>query len=305
MNEPGRPVDAVIAAMRENPLDFAGDIPELRERFEALGVRPDAAIHPFAESSIDGVPVLELVGDEQRGTVLFVHAGGYVAGSAAGSFGLAAALARESGRRVLSVDYSLAPEHPYPVARDEIVRVYEQLLCDGIDPRALSFVGASAGGGLVLQALQHLRDTGRPLPGAAALLSPFLDLTLSGQSYGWNADRDPSLTARGLAAAAAHYAPSSADRGALRPTPDSLRDLPPTQVHVGSIEILLSDSTDFAAAAAAADVRVELEVWPGMVHVFPTFAALLPEGVEALRRVGAFLDRWSSRPQTIETVVRA
>lgn len=286
------PVDAVVAALRANPLDFAGDLAELRERFDALGRRPEGV--EILSVEVDGIRVIELPGDPARGPVVFAHAGGYVAGTAESTLGLTASLARATGRRVLSVDYSLAPEHPFPTARDEVVRVYRALLADGVDPASVSFVGASAGGGLVVQALQHLRDSGVPMPGAAAVISPFSDLTLSGESFEANAHRDPSLTRSGLAAAAAHYC---ADPDAMAPTVASLRGLPPLQVHAGSIEILLSDATRLAARAAAADVHTTLEIWPGMVHVFPTFAALIPEGEQALRAIGAHLDRWTSPAQ--------
>jgi acetyl esterase/lipase len=290
MSGADKPIDRVIAALRANPIDFAGDVAELRRSFEAVGRRPDPATDVFSETEIGGVPVLELPGDPSRGTVLFAHSGGYVAGSAAGSFGLAAGLAQVTGRRVVSVDYRLAPEHPFPAGRDDALAVYRGLLAAGHAPAGIAFAGASAGAGLVLHAMQHLRDAGEPLPAAAVLLSPFSDLTVSGSSYALNAERDPSLTREGLAAAARHYAATGL--AAERPSAAGLRGLPPLQVHAGSIEILLSDAVDLAAEAAAADVHVELEVWPGMVHVFPTFAALLPEGGEALHRVAAFVERW-------------
>lgn len=280
-------VQAVIARLRANPVDFADDLSLLRQQFDALG-RP--ATGQVTHTQLGGIPVLEIPGDPDRGPVFFVHAGGYVAGSAAGTIGLAEALAEATHRRVLSVDYSLAPEHPYPTARDEVVTAYRALLEGGTPARSVSLVGASAGGGLVVQALQRLRDDGDPMPAAAAVISPFSDLTMSGPAYALNADRDPSLTRDGLAAAARHYL---AGARPPRPSSEDLRGLPPLQVHVGSLEILLSDALDLTAAAAAADVSVSLEVWPGMVHVFPTFAAVLPEGVQALRAIGAHLDRWS------------
>ncbi len=291
MSGTGHPVDKIIDLLRANPIDFAGDLTELRERFDALGARPDGT-DQLVTTELGGVRVIAIPGDAARGPIVFVHAGGYVAGTAAGTIGLAAALARETGRRVVSVDYSLAPEHPFPTARDEVIRVYRALLAQGVEPGAMTLVGASAGGGIVLQTVQQLRDEGARLPAAIALISPFCDLTLSGSSYAGNATRDPSLDRSGLAAAAAHYAATGA--AAERPTPTALRGLPPMLVQAGSLEILLSDSVDLVDAAAAADVHVELVIWPGMIHVFPTFAALVPEGVDALRRIGSFFDRLSS-----------
>lgn len=281
------PIQDVIAQLRSTPVDFAGDLASVRAQFDSLGRKPSGEA---ARRTLDGVPVIELPGDPERGIVVFAHAGGYVAGSASSTLGLTEALAATTGRRVISVDYSLAPEHPYPTARDELVCVYRALVADGAPPESLSLVGASAGGGLVIQALQHIRNTRMPMPAAAAVISPFCDLALSGESYEFNATRDPSLTRRGLAAAAAHYVGGAT---IAAPSAESLRGLPPLQVHVGSLEILLSDALALAADAAAADVAVSLHAWPGMVHVFPTFSARLPEGREALRAIGAHLDRWS------------
>lgn len=290
MNTPAaRPIDLVIARLRADPIDFAGDITEVRRRFQALTRPPGDDEATVQESVMDGVPVLDTGAGVESSVVVFAHAGGYVAGSAAASLPLTLDLARATGRRVVSVDYGLAPEHPFPVARDEIVAVYEHLREAGTPAHSIAFVGASAGGGLVLQAARAIRDRGSPLPAALAVLSPFSDLTLTGESVETNAARDPSLTRRGLAAAAAHYAATKSD---LAPDVDSLRRLPPLYVQVGSLEILLSDAIQLAARAGMADVHAVLEVWPGMVHVFPTFAAVLPEGVEALRRIGTHLDKW-------------
>ncbi len=298
MTDTDTPVAAVIAALRANPLDFAGSIPELRAGFERLGARPDP--DDSIEELLGGVPVRRFLPASQAratkadeaagrpGAVLFLHAGGYVAGSALGSSGLARALSSATAREVISVDYRLAPEHPFPAAREDALAAYQALL-DAHAPGDIAFVGASAGGGIVVQALMELGGRGLPMPAAAAVISPFVDLTASGRSYGLNADRDPSLTRSGLEAAARHYA---ATGRALDPASGPLRGFPPTQIHVGSLEILLSDSTDLAARLAGDDVHVELEVWPGMVHVFPTFSARLAEGAEALERIGAHLDRW-------------
>lgn len=291
MTDIDNPVAGVIEALRAKPLDFEGDLTRLRTQFEALGSCPQ---DPAGTAQRTGdVPVLVFEAPSgpvprKRGAVMFLHSGGYVAGTARGSAALAMALATATGRTVVSVDYSLAPEAPFPAARDEALAVYRSL-SDEHGPGRVALVGASAGGGIAVQMLLELRAQGVPMPAAVAVVSPFVDLTLSGSSYERNAERDPSLTRRGLEAAASHYA---ATKDAQNPASGSLSGLPPMQIHVGSLEILLSDSVDLAAGLGAEDVHVELEVWPGMVHVFPTFAARIPQGVEALRRIGAHMDRW-------------
>jgi monoterpene epsilon-lactone hydrolase len=287
MSQHERPIDRLVAALRSDPIDLAGDLQEVRSRFARLGsqgIVPGEAKEYCTE--IAGLPVLDLPG-RAEGVVVFLHAGGYIAGSATSSFALSRRLAEITGRRVVSVDYRLAPEHPFPAARDDVLAVHRALV---EETSRVAFVAASAGGGIALHALMEIRDRGEPLPRAVSLLSPFTDLTQRGSSYEWNSSIDPSLTLAGLAAGARAYAaPHPAD---LRPSPTNLRGIPPIQIQAGSREILLSDALDLAAAAAGADVHTALEVWPEMVHVFPTFAGVLDEGIAALRRIGAFLDDW-------------
>lgn len=295
MTQESKPIDVIVAGLRRDPIDFTGDVEQIRSRIAGLhadAVPPDDVDQ--AKSRISGVPVLDLPGTGRAGAVIFAHGGGYVAGSAAGSHDLVARIGRVTGRRVVSVDYRLAPEHPYPAARDDLVSVYRGLLAEGCAPKELAFVGSSAGAALTLEALTFLRDSGDQLPAAAVLLSPLSDHSLSGASYAFNAARDPSLTKEGVAACVNHY--RNGAEAFEPPNPDSYRGLPPLQVHVGSIEILLSDSIAVATAAASADVRVDLQVWPHMVHAFPTFAGQLGEGVEALEILGRFVLRWLVQP---------
>lgn len=288
-----RPIDRVVAALRADPVDLAGDLVHVRARFEQLGARdPMSDGAESHRTDLGGVSVLDLPGPQAAGAVIFVHAGGFLAGSAAGSFALALRLARALERRVISVDYRLAPEHPFPAARDDVVAVLRAVAAE-VGAERVALVGASAGGGIGLHALREARDRGEALPAAVSLLSPFTDLTLGGASYEWNSARDPSLTRTGLAAGVRAYAAD--DPLELRPSARNLRGLPPLQIQAGSREILLSDSLDLATEAARADVHVSLDVWPDMVHVFPTFAGVLEEGMGALRGIGSFLERWIPR----------
>ncbi|MGD8166396.1 alpha/beta fold hydrolase [Herbiconiux sp. P16] len=283
--------DRIVEMLRADPVDFTGDLAALRARFSALaGVQPLRPPDRLSERMLGGVPVQEISSaDDERGVVIFVHAGGFVAGSAEASRPLAARIAAACRRRLVSVDYSLAPEHPFPVARDEVAAVFDALVAEGEDPRRIALVGASAGGGLALQFLaDRAFSPSAELPAALAVISPFVDLALTGASMTSKAADDPSLTPEGLARCAADYLggrpPGDADvLGA------PLGHFPPTLVQVGGREILLDDSVRLAGALAAAGVDVRLECWAGMVHVFPTFAALLTEGREAIDDLAEFV----------------
>ena len=244
------------------------------------------------ETMLGGVPAvsIEIDGVESGGVVLYLHGGAYVLGTASAGAGLASDLARRVGARAVSVDYRLAPEHPYPAGLSDAVAAYRALLDSGLDPDRMCVAGESAGGGLALATLVALKDHGLPSPACAVLMSPWADLTLSGSSITGKADVDPALTAQGLRHRAADYA-GDADpaKDLISPLFADLTGLPPLLVQAGSHEILLDDATRLAAKAAAADVAVTLDITPGVPHVFQGFAAMLDDGGAALDRAGAFV----------------
>lgn len=285
--------DRIVELLRANPIDFDGDLAALRARFAVLpgAEAPDAPAR-VREHGLGGVPVIEITSPhDESGVVLFVHAGGFVAGSARGSLALAGRIAAACRRRVVSVDYDLAPEHPFPVARDQVAAVFDAVVASGEPPQRIALVGASAGAGVALQFLvsRAAAEPGR-LPGALVVLSPFADLTSSGDSMVSNAPQDPSLTPAGLARCASDYLGGS-EPAEAEVLGAPLGHFPPTLVQVGGREILLDDSVRLAGALATAGVEVRLEVWAGMVHVFPTFAGVLAEGREAIEGLGAFVRR--------------
>jgi epsilon-lactone hydrolase len=285
--------EAVARLLRDGPLDIGGKAPEQRVIFEQMMAgRPLAADVTTRQDTLGGVPVVavDAAGTEPRGLVVYFHGGGYALGSAAATAGLASEVARCAGARVISVDYRLAPEHPYPAAVDDALAAWRGLLEAGQDTAETAFAGESAGGGLALAALLAARDAGLPLPSSAMLMSPWADLTLAGPSMTGKAGADPALTAAGLRRRALEYAAGQdLAQPLISPVFGNLAGLPPLLIQAGSDEILLDDATRLAARAASSDVAVTLQVTPGVPHVFQGFAAVLDEGAAALASAGAFL----------------
>ena len=285
--------DALDQLLREGPLDLGGEVSEQRAIFEQMMATtpiPDDVV--TAKTSLGGVPVInvEIQGADSDAVIFYLHGGAYAIGTAASSVGLASQLARRAGTRLVTVDYRLAPEHPFPAAVDDAVAAYSGLLESGLSPSSIAIAGESAGGGLAAATLVALRDMGLGLPAAGALMSPWADLTLSGASLSAKADLDPALTPGGLARRAGDYAPNEDRRdGLISPVFADLSGLPPLLVQAGSHEILLDDAIRLAARAAADDVAITLEITPGVPHVFQGFAAILEEGDSALTRAAAFL----------------
>jgi epsilon-lactone hydrolase len=287
---------ALDEMLRTGPLDLGGDLQEQRrllvEMLTAFPLPDDVRTKP---GDLAGVPVIVIdidgagAGPNNNGVVLYLHGGAYAMGTAQASLGLASDVARRAQTRAITVDYRLAPEHPYPAALDDAVAAYAALL-ETTDPADVALVGESAGGGLVLATLVALRDRGLPLPSAAAVFSPWADLTLSGATATTKADVDVAVTAAGLRTRRAEYVGTAdATTPTISPVFADLAGLPPLLIQAGSHEILLDDALRIAANAAVADVAVDLQITPGAPHVFQGFAAILTEGDTALTAAGEFL----------------
>jgi epsilon-lactone hydrolase len=258
----------------------------------ALSAQPLPADLTVTAGTLGAVPTAEITiaGIEPRHVVLYFHGGVYVIGDAF----LAADLASQVGRRVrakvISVDYRLAPEHPYPAAVDDALAAYEALLQSGVDASNIVFAGESAGGGLAVATLINARDHGLPLPAAAFVMSPMTDLTLAGTTMETRRDADPLFTRELLQERVNDYtAGQDAALPLMSPIFADLSGLPPLIIQAGSHELLLDDAVRLAGQAAAADVEVTLEITPGVPHVFQAYSAILDEGAAALDRAGQFL----------------
>ena len=228
--------------------------------------------------------------------LLYLHGGGYVAGGLDSHRELAWRLAEAAGLMVLLVDSPLAPEHPFPAALDQVTQCYRALLEQGYEAGDIALGGDSAGGGLALALLLNLKNRGLPLPYRAILLSPWVDLTLSGDSMVTNVGTDVMLTPRGLTKMAGFYL-SERDAKAPLASPifGDLSGLPPLLVHVSDTELLLSDAQRLVAAVELQGGSVELTIWPRMPHVFQLLAARIPEGKQAIAALGEFLAKRAVR----------
>jgi epsilon-lactone hydrolase len=281
------------AILRQGGLDNSGDVQTLRaalnEIMSHVPVAPDVQQTPVEIGGVDGIEVT-IDGAATDNVILYFHGGVYVIGTAVASVPLVSELVRRAGSKAITLDYRLAPENPYPAAVDDARAAYEGLLKDGIDPGQIALAGESAGAGLAVTTLLALREAGLPLPSCAFLMSPYVDLTLSGETLIDREALDPVLTPDGLRARVPDYV-GGADAAdpLISPIFGDLSGLPPLLIQVGSHEVLLSDALRLAARAALSDVEVTLEVTPGVPHVFQGFAGLLDEAGAALDRAADFL----------------
>lgn len=283
---------AIDALLRSAPYDPSAPIADERAPFEQAQTRPLPEGVTARTTTLGGRPALDLriAGPGGPAVVLYLHGGGYALGSARTGASLAAQLACRVGARAVSLDYRLAPEHPFPAAVDDGLAAYRELLDGGTRPEHLVVAGDSAGGGLAVATLLAARDAGLPQPAAAAAFSPWADLTLSGASMQTRHGIDPLFTRERLRTYATAYLGDhdGADRLAS-PVFADLTGLPPLLVQVGSHEVLLDDAVRLADAAGTADVPVTLEIVSGVPHVFQNFAGTLDEADQALDRSGIFL----------------
>jgi len=225
------------------------------------------------------------------GVLVYLHGGGYFACSARTHRPFTTAFA-QSGWRVYAPDYRLAPEHPFPAGLNDAVAACHAVRAEAGVSTAMAIGGDSAGGGLALATMLKLRDEGAALPSAAVLFSPLTDLVGIGESRRVNDRRCAMFHGSGLARATEFYiAGAGGDpRDPLAsPLYADLRGLPPLLIHVGADETLRDDSTELAARAHAAGVRVDLTLWPVVPHVWQMFHSFVPEGRQSLAAASTFL----------------
>ncbi|HEY6786819.1 MAG TPA: alpha/beta hydrolase, partial [Trebonia sp.] len=285
--------ETLDAILRQSAFPAGSDAIEQRRLLrELLSAQPLPADVTVTAAALGGVPAAEISVDgvEPRHVVLYFHGGVYVMGDAFLAAGLASQVGRRTRAKVISVDYRLAPEYPYPAAVDDALAAYEALLDNGTAPSDIAFAGESAGGGLAIATLVNAREHGLPLPAAALVMSPYADLTLAGATMETKRDADPLLSRENLQARIPDYTSGQDPAlGLISPVFADLSGLPPLIIQAGTHEVLLDDATRLARQAAIADVQVTLDITPGVPHVFQAYYPILDEAAAALDRAGQFL----------------
>ena len=289
-------LDQVIALVKTREVDESQGATEGRRRsFEQMvdGFTIDVPAR-YSRVNAGGVTAEWVAADgaSDSRVVLYFHGGGYIIGSPRTHRPMLAHLSRDSAVRVLSLDYRLAPEHPFPAPVEDAVASYRWLLQEGFDPSRIALGGDSAGGGLTVAALVQIRYLGLPVPAAGVCVSPWVDMEGLGESMETRAEADPMVGRENLMVSAKTYLGGADPRAPLAaPLYADLRGLPPLLIQVGDAEVLLDDSTRLAGIAREAGVKVQMDVWDDMIHVWPLFAPILPEGKQAIAQAGEFIKK--------------
>jgi epsilon-lactone hydrolase len=228
--------------------------------------------------------------------ILYVHGGGHAIGSIKSHRNIAIRLAHKAARAVLSFEYRLAPENPYPAGLDDAMMVYQWLLDTDFEPTQIAFCGDSSGGGLLLALLLQLRDSQLPLPACAVCFSPWADLTANSAYLQTHEKRDPFIDPESVRTWAHNYALANDRRHPyISPVFGDYTGLPPIYIQVGTEEILLGDSLLVEKAALAANTPIIVEVWDDMMHVWQSFWQILPEGKQALTKAAQFIQTHTAK----------
>ncbi len=232
--------------------------------------------------------------------VLYFHGGGFIMGSNRTHRSLTAFISRTAGARVLSVDYSLAPEHPFPAGLNDCVGAYKWLRNNGYEPETVIFAGDSAGGNLTIATMLALKAQSERLPAAGVCLSPGFDLALTGKSLQTLAGIDPIIHRGDLEYMVKSYLPDGdPTTETASPLYGDLTGLPPVLIQVGSDEVLLDDSRRFAQRAREMGVQVQLAIYQDMTHVWQMAAGIIPEARKAVEEIGDFMKSIWTREGTV------
>ena len=234
-------------------------------------------------------------GADPNRRILYIHGGSWIAGSLAGYRAFLSRISQAAGAVILSIDYRLAPEHPFPAGLNDCIHAYQWMLENGPEkesPASAAFLmGDSAGGNLALATLLKIKDFSRPLPKAVVAISPATDLTCGSLSLITRALVDPIINPVTLPVLIPLYLGMNAEpqNPYVSPLFGNYAGMPPLLIQVGDLEVLLDDSIRLASHAAGQGCDVALDIWDGMPHAFQGFAPFLPEASEAINKIGRFI----------------
>ncbi|NNC78308.1 MAG: alpha/beta hydrolase [Woeseiaceae bacterium] len=286
-------IRAIVAWYLDRIDARTADVLVTRKRFDKMAgkLRPAKNVEIKSDTVAD-LPAewLTPAGAADDSLMLYWHGGAYLMGSCQSHRAMVSHIAKAAGVRALVPEYRLAPEHRFPAALDDAVKLYRQLIADGVKPEKIVVAGDSAGGNLTVAMLLALRHAGDPMPKATVLLSPWLDLGATGETMVTRKDQDPLFDPAELP----HVVERFCDDDKLKnpivsPVYANVAGLPETLIQVGDDEILLSDSVRFAENIRAAGGKVHLDVWPGMWHVWQMFGGLIPEARRGTDKLGKFI----------------
>jgi epsilon-lactone hydrolase len=280
--------------MKRKPAGEAGLVEFTRRVFTPpawlVGLHSRGVKIEQADQPVKGEWILPPDASEDKSVIYYLHCGGYISGSAKTNRPITVPLARRLKRRVFALDYRLAPEHRFPAAVDDALAGYRWLVSLGIAPRLMSVAGDSAGGGLALALVMRLRDSGERLPACVVCLSPWTDMTGSGDSIIGNSERDPMFVAEDMERDASLYLGSQSREDPLAsPLFGNFAHLPPLLIHVGETECLLDDARQVHNKMLAAGGSSELRIFKGVPHGWQFGTPFVPEARTSLNEIARFI----------------
>jgi epsilon-lactone hydrolase len=294
-NQEAQMSDAEIGALRAKLAakprsdDYRQRRKDIDARGLTYGLAADIGVEPVNANGVRA-EWTATTNDARDAALMYLHGGGYVIGSLDSHRHLVAEAGRACRIAGLALDYRLAPEHPFPAALNDALAGYRYLLGRGIAPGRIAIAGDSAGGGLVVSVMVAIRDAGLPQPGCGWCISPWVDMEAIGATMTSKALADPTVQRAGLLDMAKLYLNGADPRAPLAaPIYADLQGLAPLMIQVGACETLLDDALRLAKVAGAADVRVDLQIWPEMIHVWHLFHPELKAGLRAIQAGAAFV----------------
>ncbi|MBG9475797.1 hypothetical protein ABE64_26285 [Bacillus megaterium] len=279
--------------------DFTIPVEELRVQAEKmygkLPVADDVATEKVDINGMEGEWQIVPESKDDR-VLLYLHGGGFLFGSIASHRGETSELGRAAKARTLAINYRLAPEHSFPAPIEDALKAYTWLLDQGYDAKNIIIAGESAGGSMTAGLLMSIRDTKLPLPAGGVMISPWIDLAQTGETYITKEGIDPMNSTAGVKYLAETYLNDTSPETPLAsPIYGDLRGLPPIYVMVGEVEVMLSEALTFVNNAALAGIDIRFRSFPGMVHNWPAFHSFLEEGKEAILSAGDFMNEIFSK----------